>query len=292
MALGAYGWWAVVAPLYYRVVEEVSVGELLAWRVVAGLPLLVCMLMLVGRLHEVVAILKRPRVLGTLAVSAILIAVNWTVFVVSVIEHRLSDASLGYYICPLFSVALGMIVLGERMRWAQWIAIVLATAGVAVLAWRTGGLPWIALALAGSFGLYGLIRKQVDAAPGPGLAIEMLFLLPFMLVLLSIDHSISGSTFLEGSIGTAFVLFGGGVVTVVPLVLFAGGARRLQLSTVAILQYISPTGQLLLAVLVFNEPFGLDQVLAFALIWIAVTVYSIDTVRTTRRPPVAIPGEA
>lgn len=292
MALGAYGWWAVVAPLYYRVVEEVSVGELLAWRVVSGLPLLVCMLMLVGRLHEVVAILKRPRVLGTLAVSAILIAVNWTVFVVSVIEHRLSDASLGYYICPLFSVALGMIVLGERMRWAQWIAIVLATAGVAVLAWRTGGLPWIALALAGSFGLYGLIRKQVDAAPGPGLAIEMLFLLPFMLVLLGIDHSISGSTFLEGSIGTAFVLFGGGVVTVVPLVLFAGGARRLQLSTVAILQYISPTGQLLLAVLVFNEPFGLDQVLAFALIWIAVTVYSIDTVRTTRRPPVAIPGEA
>lgn len=292
MALGAYGWWAVVAPLYYRVVEEVSVGELLAWRVVSGLPLLICMLMLVGRLHEVVAILKRPRVLGTLAVSAILIAVNWTVFVVSVIEHRLSDASLGYYICPLFSVALGMIVLGERMRWAQWIAIVLATAGVAVLAWRTGGLPWIALALAGSFGLYGLIRKQVDAAPGPGLAIEMLFLLPFMLVLLSIDHSISGSTFLEGSIGTAFVLFGGGVVTVVPLVLFAGGARRLQLSTVAILQYISPTGQLLLAVLVFNEPFGLDQVLAFALIWIAVTVYSIDTVRTTRRPPVAIPGEA
>lgn len=292
MALGAYGWWAVVAPLYYRVVEDVSVGELLAWRVVSGLPLLVCMLMLVGRLHEVVAILKRPRVLGTLAVSAILIAVNWTVFVVSVIEHRLSDASLGYYICPLFSVALGMIVLGERMRWAQWIAIVLATAGVAVLAWRTGGLPWIALALAGSFGLYGLIRKQVDAAPGPGLAIEMLFLLPFMLVLLGIDHSISGSTFLEGSIGTAFVLFGGGVVTVVPLVLFAGGARRLQLSTVAILQYISPTGQLLLAVLVFNEPFGLDQVLAFALIWIAVTVYSIDTVRTTRRPPVAIPGEA
>ncbi|MCH2141544.1 MAG: EamA family transporter RarD [Phycisphaerales bacterium] len=292
MAVGAYGWWAVVAPLYYHVVEEVSVGELLAWRVVAGLPLLTLMLLAVGRLHEVVAVLKRPRVLVTLGLSGILIAVNWTVFVVSVIEHRLSDASLGYYICPLFSVALGMVVLGERMRLAQWVAIGLAAAGVGVLAWRTGGLPWIALALAGSFGLYGLIRKQVDAAPAPGLAVEMLFLLPFMVVLLFVDHSISGSTFMKGSLWTAIVLFGGGIVTVVPLILFAGGARRLQLSTVAILQYISPTGQLLLAVLAFDEPFGIDQSIAFALIWMAVTVYSIDTVRSARRPAVTIPGEA
>ena len=198
MAIGAYGWWAVVAPFYYRAVDSVPVGELLAWRVVAGLPILCLLLWGTGRMRECWAIFRQPRVLGILSISAVLIAINWVVFVWSVVDNRLSEASLGYYICPLFIVALGMVVLGERMRWQQWVAVLCAAIGVSVLAWRIGGVPWISLTLAGSFGLYGLIRKQVDAAPAPGLAIEMLLLLPFMFGLLWFDHVRTGNAFVAG----------------------------------------------------------------------------------------------
>ena len=292
MAIGAYGWWAVVAPFYYRAVDSVPVGELLAWRVVAGLPILCLLLWGTGRMRECWAIFRQPRVLGILSISAVLIAINWVVFVWSVVDNRLSEASLGYYICPLFIVALGMVVLGERMRWQQWVAVLCAAIGVSVLAWRIGGVPWISLTLAGSFGLYGLIRKQVDAAPAPGLAIEMLLLLPFMFGLLWFDHVRTGNAFVAGPWWVSLLLLGGGVVTVVPLVVFSGGARRLRLSTLAILQYISPTGQLLLAVLAFGEPFGTDQLIAFAFIWLAVTVYSVDSIRHVRRIAIAVPGEA
>ncbi len=292
MAIGAYGWWAIVTPLYYRVIDEVPIGELLAWRVVSGLPALWVLLWMVRRMPEFWAALRQPRVLLLLAASAVFIAINWVVFVWAVIDNRLSEASLGYYINPLLSVALGMVVLGERLRRMQWVAITLAASGVAVLAWKLGGLPWISLTLAGSFGLYGLTRKQVNVGPAAGLAVEMLFLLPFMVGLLWFDHVRYGNTVLAGPWWVSLLLLLGGVVTIVPLVLFSGCVRRLRLSSVGVLQYISPTGQLLLAVLVFGEPFGPERGAAFALIWSAVIIYSIDSVRRSRRPEsIEVPGE-
>jgi chloramphenicol-sensitive protein RarD len=292
MAVGAYGWWAIITPLYYRAVEDVPLGELLAWRAISGLPALLLMLWAMKQLPAWWAALRTPRVLGLLAVSAVLISVNWIVFIWAVMDNRLSEASLGYYINPLVSVALGMLVLGERLRKTQWMAITLASVGVAVLAWRLGGLPWISLTLAGSFGLYGLVRKQVDAGPAVGLAVEMFLVLPFMFVLLWFDHVEHGNAVLAGPWLTSVLLLCGGVVTIAPLVLFAGCVKRLRLSTVGLLQYIAPSGQLILAVLVFNEPFGTDRMMAFLFIWAAVVVYSIDSIRHAKLMVISIPGEA
>jgi chloramphenicol-sensitive protein RarD len=292
MAVGAYGWWAIITPLYYRVVGDVPIGELLAWRAISGLPALLLVLWAMKQLPAWWAALRTPRVLGLLAVSAVLISVNWIVFMWAVIDNRLSEASLGYYINPLVSVALGMLVLGERLRRTQWIAITLAGVGVAVLAWRLGGLPWISLTLAGSFGLYGLVRKQVDAGPAVGLAVEMFLVLPFMFIFLWLDHVEHGNAVLAGPWLISVLLLSGGVVTIVPLVLFSGCAKRLRLSTVGLLQYIAPSGQLILAVVVFHEPFGTDRMMAFLFIWAAVVVYSIDSVRYAKSMAISVPGEA
>ena len=297
MAVAAYAWWAVATPLYYSVVDQVPVGELLAWRVLSGIPAMGLLLWATGRLGELRAILGNKRVLGLLAVSAVLISVNWVVFVWSVIDNRLSEASLGYYINPLVWVALGRIVLGERMRGPQWVAVALAIVGVSVLAWRIGGLPWISLALATSFALYGLVRKQVAASPAAGLTVEMMLLSPLMCILLWLDHVAHGNAVLAGPWWVSTLLLLGGVVTAVPLVLFAGGAKRLQLTTMGMLQYIAPTGQLLLAVWVFGESFGTDRLIAFCFIWAAVLTYSADSVRQARKArrvdaEVMVPGEA
>ena len=286
LALGAYGWWGAITPVYYYALKDVPVLELIAWRVLAGLPVMLVLLGLTGRLPGLWAILRQPRVLATLAGSALLIGINWFVFIVAVDTDRLAEVSLGYYINPLVSVALGMLVLGERMRPAQWCAVAIAATGVIILAIRIGGVPWISLSLAGSFALYGLVRKQVNAAAPTGLTVEMALFLPFMIALLGFVHFDEGTRFAEGPWWLALMLLLGGPVTIVPLLLFTGCARRLRLATVGLLQYIAPSGQLLLAVLVFEEPFGSERMIAFALIWIAVVIYSTDTLRSTRAKPV------
>ena len=288
LALAAYGWWGGVTPVYYYMLKNVPVLELIAWRVLAGLPVMLVLLGLTGRLPGLWAILKHPRVLATLAGSALLIGINWFVFIVAIDTDRLAEVSLGYYINPLVTVALGMIVLGERMRAAQWLAVAIAASGVILLAIRIGGVPWISLSLAGSFALYGLVRKQVNADAPTGLTVEMALFLPFMIALLGFVHMDGGTQFAEGPWWLAVMLLLGGPVTIIPLLLFTGCARRLRLATVGLLQYIAPSGQLLLAVLVFGEPFGSERLIAFVLIWIAVLVYSIDTLRSTR-PKTVLP---
>ncbi len=283
MAVGGYLWWALITPLYYRAVTEVPLGELLAWRVLSGIPILILVLWWTGSLPTMFGIFRSPKVLKWLAVSAVLIAINWVTFVWSVMDNRLSEASLGYYINPLVWVFMGRVFLSERMRGAQWFSVFLAAIGVGILTWRIGYLPWISLTLATSFALYGLVRKQVDAAPATGLAVEMILLIPLMLLLIFYDHVQHGSAFLEGPMWVSAYLLLGGIVTAVPLVLFTGGAKRLQLTTMGMLQYISPTGQLLLAVLAFGEPFGGDRLTAFVFIWIALIIYSVDSIKHARR---------
>ncbi|MDG2201727.1 MAG: EamA family transporter RarD [Phycisphaerales bacterium] len=282
LALGAYGWWGAVTPVYYYALQGVNVFELIAWRVVAGLPVMLLILGATGRLTAFKAVFARPRVLLMLVTSALLIGINWFVFIWSVDTDRLAESSLGYYINPLVSVALGMLVLGERMRPAQWVAIAIATVGVVISALAIDGIPWISLSLAGSFALYGLVRKQVDADAPTGLAIEMLLFLPFMLVILGLVHTGDGTAFASGSPWLITMLLLGGPVTIVPLLLFTGGARRLRLATVGLLQYIAPTGQLLLAVLAYGEAFNTERLVAFILIWAAVITYSVDSFRASR----------
>jgi len=293
-ALCGYGWWALVTPLYFDFIREVQAMEQLAWRVVAGVPTILLFLWLCSRLGEVRTALRDGRVLRTLALSAVLIAINWFVFMYAVMTDRLSHASLGYYISPLVSVLLARLVLGERLRPIQWAAVVLATIGVVAMTLTMDALPWMALALALSFAFYGLVRKRVDAAPAPGLAVEMLLLSPIMLGFLIFVQIDEGMAALGDDAMITTLLILGGVQTMVPLIFFAAGARRLRLSTLGLLQYISPTGQLLLAVLVFGETFGTGRLIAFACIWAAVLVYSIDTLLHTRRAgtfDISIPGE-
>jgi len=293
-AIAGYGWWALITPLYFHLLKEVPALEQLVWRVIAGVPTILFLLLALGRLGEVRDALCNRRVLGTLAISGVLIGVNWFVFLYAVLTDRLSEASLGYYISPLVAVLLGMLVLGERLRKTQWIAICIAAVGVVVMIITLGTLPWISLALACSFGLYGLTRKRVHAAPAPGLAVEMLLLFPLMAVgLLFMQLDTGMSAFGDSNFITTLLIFGG-VQTMVPLICFAAGAKRLPLSTLGVLQYISPTGQLLLATLAFGEPFGSGQLLAFGFIWIAVVLYSTDAIRHVRQQrqfDISIPGE-
>ena len=282
LALGAFGWWGAVTPIYYFALKEVPVLELIAWRILAGLPLMLLLLGCTGRMPGLLAILKRPGVLGALTVSTLLSGVNWCVFIWAIDTERLAEVSLGYYINPLVSVALGMLVLGERMRVTQWIAIGIAIAGVVVSAIHIDGIPWISLSLAGSFAFYGLVRKQVDADAATGLTVEMTLFFPFMVIILGIVHVDGGTSFMSGPGWLKLMLLLGGPVTIIPLLLFTGCARRLRLATVGLLQYIAPSGQLLMAVLVFNEPFGTERFLAFLLIWIAVSLYSIDSYLASR----------
>jgi chloramphenicol-sensitive protein RarD len=285
-AVAAYLLWGLATPLYFRWLREVSPWELLTWRVLSGLPLLLLLLIARRDLRSIGRAIADRGTRRRLLLSTALIGVNWYVFILAVVTARLSEASLGYFINPIVSVALGVFVLGERLRRLQAVAVAIAAAGVGALAWEQGSVPWIALVLAGTFGLYGLLRKRMAAGPATGLAIEMIALLPAMLALQIGLHARGTARFL-GDPEITLALAVGGVVTTAPLVLFASGARRLRLATVGLLQYIAPTGQLALAVLAFGEPFGRMRGIAFALIAVAVAVYTADSLRAARRGPAA-----
>jgi len=271
----AYGLWGIVAA-YWKLLAHVSPVELIAHRAVWGLGAFATIVFVAGQWRPFVAALREPKLVAVMALSGALLAVNWGVFVWATTTGHLLDASLGYFINPLVSIALGMVVLRERLRRLQWIAIALAAIGVGLLTWRAGRVPWIALVLASTFGLYGLVRKtaRVDALVGS--TIETLLMAPVAGIYLAV---IGGGVFPTASASTITLLIGTGVVTAVPLVLFTSAARRLPLSTVGFLQYLAPTGQFLLAVLAFGEPLARDRLFAFGWIWLGLVVFSIDLVR-------------
>ncbi|MGN6110529.1 MAG: EamA family transporter RarD [Kofleriaceae bacterium] len=276
----AYLLWGLVAA-YWKLLAEVDPVELIAHRALWGLVAFVGLLIAAGRWTAFREALSDLRLVGIMALSGALLAVNWGVFVAATTSGHLLDASLGYFINPLVSIALGTLVLGERLRRLQWLAIALAFAGVALLTWRAGRVPWIALVLAGTFGAYGLVRKtaRVDALVGS--AIETVLMAPIALLYLV---AIGGGAIGQAGATTIALMAGTGVITAVPLVLFTSAARRLPLSTVGFLQYLAPTGQFLLAVVAFGEPLARDRLLAFGLIWIGLAVFSLDLFRAARRP--------
>jgi chloramphenicol-sensitive protein RarD len=273
LALGAYLLWGLL-PFYMKAVAHLPLAEVIAHRIVWSVPIAAAVLVWAGRTADFKAALRSPRTIAMAALTAALISVNWGIYVWAIAADRTVETALGYYINPLVSVVVGALLLGERLDRLQIAAVVLAAVAVAVLTIEGGNLPWVSLALAFSFAAYGFFRKTLPIGPSQGFLLEVLLLsvpaLGYIAYLTATgqDHIISGS-------GTdRALLIGCGPVTSVPLLLFAFGAKLLRLSTIGIMQYIAPTMVFLIAVLIFDEPFGTTQAMAFALIWAALAIYS------------------
>ncbi|MFI4916123.1 MAG: EamA family transporter RarD [Phycisphaerales bacterium JB060] len=282
----AYVWWGSVVPIYINALSRgdwaTPALELIAQRVIFGIPVLILLLAAMGRLGELKAALTEPARLRVLVLSAALIACNWFAFVYAVSTKRLIDASLGYYITPLVSIALGVVLLGERPRRAQLVAIALAVLAVLTLTVDRGGLPWIAVTLALSFGFYGLVRKRAQTKPAPGLCVEMIIMLPAAIAAYAWLLAAGNAQITQGPPMRTGLMLLGGVMVTVPLVAFAAAAHRLRLATLGMLQYLAPTGQFILAI-VFGQKLDAITLAAFCLIWTALALYSADAWRAGRR---------
>lgn len=280
--VAAYAWWGFVA-VYFKFVREVSPLEILAHRIIWSVGVLLLLILGLRRWQPVRSVIGNRRALGLLSVSTLLIAVNWFVFIFAVTRDRMLDASLGYFINPLVSVLLGLIVLGERLRKIEWVSVAIAAVAVIWLMATAGVFPWISLVLALSFGLYGLVRKLAAVTAIEGLTVETLLLLPLAVAYLFVLDAKGTLSFGNRGGALDLLLIAAGPITALPLLWFAAAVRRLRLATVGLLQYISPTIQFLFAVLVYREPFGRERLLAFALIWVAIAIYSADNMRRARR---------
>jgi len=263
-------------PVYLYPLRGVPALQVIAHRITWSCLFLVAWLLLRGELGDLRATLARPALLARLALTATLISINWLVYVWAVTHSHVVDTSLGYYINPLVNVLLGVIVLRERLNRAQWTAIGLAALAVLYLALLAGRPPWIAGTLAVSFSLYGFVRKVISVEALPGLTTETLLLMPLAAGYLAwCQWAGSGALTTQGA-GVAALLIGSGLITAIPLFLFAYGARLLPYSTVGVLQYIAPSLQLLCGVVLYRESFGPARAAGFALIWAALLIYAVD----------------
>jgi chloramphenicol-sensitive protein RarD len=281
-AIGAFVLWGIF-PLYLKPLSDVSALQIMAHRIVWCCLLVFAWLGLRGELAAVRNALADPATRRRLMASAVLISMNWLVYVWAVTHGHTVEASLGYFINPLLNVVLGVLLLHERLSRPQWLAIALAAAGVTYLTVFAGRPPWIALVLAASFGTYGLIRKLVNVESVPGLAAETLLLAPFALGFLLWMEAQGSGSFGHVGAGVNALLVGSGLVTALPLALFAYGARLIPYSTIGVVQYIGPTLQLLIGVLVFHEPFSRNRAVGFVMIWTALAIYAVDGMWRRRR---------
>ncbi len=270
--LAAYVIWGCF-PLFFSLFEGVPAWEVLIHRVIWSCVFLAGLISFVGRWAPVRTALAHPRDLGRVLACAVLIATNWGIFIYAVESRQVFQASLGYFLTPLVNVALGMLVLKERMAVLQGWAVALAGVAIVVQLVVLGELPWITLMLALTFGTYGLLRKQVTLDGLSGLFVETLLLLPFALLALGWLLLGEGSNF-PGDTRTNLLLMASGIVTALPLMAFAGAARRLRLATLGFLMYVNPTMQFATALLIFREPLSSVQLAAFVLIWIGLALYS------------------
>ncbi|MFO1394540.1 MAG: EamA family transporter RarD [Steroidobacteraceae bacterium] len=274
-AVTAFAMWGVF-PLYLKPLSGVPALQVMSHRIVWCCVVVFGWLAARNELSAVGAALRRPAIRWRLAASAVCISVNWLIYTWAVTNGHVVDASLGYFINPLVSVVLGVVVLHERLNRVQWTAVALAGAGVLYLAIALGRPPWIAIALASSFGLYGLIRKVVHVDSVPGLATETLLVVPFAAAYLVWCESHGSGALGHSTTLVNVLLLLSGVVTATPLALFAYGARRIPLSMVGLVQYIGPTMQFLIGVFVFGEAFPPARAVGFAMIWSALVVYAGD----------------
>ncbi|MFV8451002.1 EamA family transporter RarD [Vibrio campbellii] len=282
LAVGAYTMWGI-APIYFKSIAEVSPLEILSHRVFWSFFLLAALLHFGRQWRSVRDIIKNKTKMMYLVTTAILVGANWLIFIWAVTSNHMLDASLGYYINPLINVLLGMVFLGERLRKLQWFAVALAACGVLVQLIVFGSVPVVAIALAMSFGFYGLLRKKVSVEAQTGLFIETLVMLPAASIFLFFIASTPTSNMFENPWQLNTLLIAAGVITTLPLLCFTGAATRLKLSTLGFFQYIGPSLMFLLAVLIYGEPFTSDKAITFAFIWGALVVFSFDGLRNNRK---------
>jgi len=280
-ALGAYVLWGLV-PIFFKQLGGVPALEIIAHRVVWSLLLVGGLLALRGRLAPVWRHAQNPRTLLHAALAAALVMTNWFIFVWAVNVDRILETSLGYFITPLVSIVLGVVVLHERLRPRQWAAVILAVTGVALEGWRIGGLPWVSLALAATFGSYGLLRKQLPVDAAGGLLLETACAAPFAALYLLWLGTMGNMGHFGQTVTIDALLVASGAVTAIPLLLFAIGARRLPLATMGFLQYVAPSLSFLVAIFFYAEPMNLSRLLAFAAIWAGLALYTADLLLATQ----------
>ena len=278
--VSAYILWGLL-PLYWKLVEEAGAYEILAHRGIWSLLICVSLLALRKQLKSAYEMVRSSRTFALLFLASGLLTINWGVYIWSVTVNRVVEAALGYYITPLINVTFGVLLLREKLRPAQWIAVALAAAGVVILTLGYGSLPWIALVLAISWGSYSLIKKSLNLGALETLSLETLFaFLPNLVFLLIIQGN--GSAEFGSTWTISILLFGAGAATVIPLLLFNGSTTRLPLSTVGLLQYITPTIMFFIGIYINNEDISTTKVLGFAFIWLALAVLSRDLYRSSR----------
>jgi chloramphenicol-sensitive protein RarD len=274
-AVGAYVLWGLL-PVYWKWLQHVPAPQVLCHRILWSFISLLAVILITNKRNAFKIVIFNPRVLRVYAMAAILISINWLTYIWAVNAGFIVETSLGYFINPLLSVLLGVILFRERLRPWQWTAIILATAGVLYLTFTYGTLPWIALILAVTFGLYGLVKKTAPLGSLYGLTVETgILLVPAIIFLIYSDRVGQGVIFHAGIISD-MLLMGAGIITAVPLLLFSSAARRIPLSMIGILQYIAPTLQFLLGVFVYNEPFTVVKLIGFGIVWIALIIYGVE----------------
>lgn len=279
--LGACSIWGL-SPIYYKALLHVPAGELLAHRTFWSFVVFAGVLAVQGRLGHLKLALATPRAVAILAAAALMISINWGLFIISVQIGRVTETSLGYYIFPLIAVLFGVVLLRERLSILQWMAIAIAAVAVVQLAVGLGAAPWISLILGVTFALYGLIKKRLQIGPVVSVTAEVVLLVPFAIGWLAFVH-VGGQGSAHGQFGrdlwTSGLLAFSGVITALPLILFSAAAQRVSMSTLGVMQYINPTLQFFCATVVFGEPLSRYHTIAFALIWVALALYTISSWR-------------
>ena len=278
---GAYVLWGFL-PLYMKLLSHIPVAEVIAHRIIWSVPVAAIVLILLGRTATLRAAFRNPRMLAMGCVTATLISLNWGIYVYAIVTDRALDAAIGYYINPLFSVFLAAVLLGEKLHRMQWVAVAIVTVAVLVLVLDAEETPWLAFGMMLTWGFYALAKKSLPIGPNQGFLMEVLLLLPSALAYAVYMGSTGSAKFLGDNLTDTWLLLGCGLVTAVPLLCYANGAKLLRLSTIGILQYIAPTMIMLNAVFIFGEPFGRARAIALPLIWIALIIYTVSMVRQMR----------
>lgn len=283
-AIAAYLLWGFL-PAYFLLLAPTGPWEIVAWRVLFSLAVCAVLLTLARTWRKLLAIFRQPRLLAWTALAGILIYINWQVFLIGTLTERIIETSLGYFINPIFTVLLGVLILRERLRIVQWVAVGLAAVAVTVIIVGYGDFPWVALCLAGSFGLYGLVKKRigpsVDAVSG--LTLETVWLTPVAIIQLVVVGATTGITLGTAGAGHAVLLCLAGVATAAPLLLFAAGTRRVPLSLIGLLQFLTPIMQFIFGAWIMGEPMPLERWIGFGLVWTALVVLTIDLLANARR---------
>ncbi len=286
-ALGAYFIWGI-APAYFKLVKEVPATEIMTHRVIWSALFMLLLITLTRSWAQVRSVLAQPKKVLLLALTAVTIGGNWLLFIWAVNNQHMLEASLGYFINPLINVVFGMLFLRERFRRLQWLAVLLATTGVLVQLWQFGSLPIIGLGLALSFALYGLVRKKIQVDAQSGMLIETLWLFPLAAIYLFGFADSATSHLSANAMSLNLKLVAAGIITTIPLMLFAAACARLRLSTVGFFQYLGPTLMFLLAVLFYGESLTPDKMVTFGFIWLALAVFIIDAVAFSARARVRV----